>query len=322
MLARGHGGCDGAGGAREPISPASAAKSTVPTIRLVCNLATMAAAAVGAAQPAQRLRFVTYNVRRFTASDGRSTVAEVATALRMLEPTFVCLNEVDLDKRPGALEMVAQELGGYHIQFFGHVQGKAGFDKYGNALLSRYPSVKSTRTHLEGGFESEHNGKPYRIHRGMLAADFAVPLSAVDDSDVLALTVAATHLDHISEAERRTQLSHVVRALGEHEQPGRAIVLLGDLNAMTRSDYSNDEWAAHEKRNADAGWGAPATGAAHHICFSSPQNVTHLKLLNVWTFYHCSPCASGRTVHALCDRQLSASQQFSFCLVPVYRVQC
>ena len=222
----------------------------------------MAATAAVAAGPTagSRLRLVTYNVRRFTAEDGSSTVAEVAASLRALGPSFVCLNEVDLDKRPGALEAVARELGGFHIEFFGHVKGKAGFDKYGNALLSRYPPVGAERTHLDGGFQSEHNGKPYRIHRGLLAVDFAVPLSAADGS-TLPLTVAATHLDHISETERRTQLAHVVRALGEPEQPGGAIVLMGDLNAMTRSDYNSAEWAAHEKRNADAGWEPPAAGA-------------------------------------------------------------
>ena len=53
----------------------------------------------------------------------------------------------------------------------------------------------------------------------------------------------------------------------EQQQPGGGggggggvIVLMGDLNAMTRSDYSAEEWAAHEKRNADAGWEPPATG--------------------------------------------------------------
>jgi endonuclease/exonuclease/phosphatase family metal-dependent hydrolase len=218
----------------------------------------MAATAAVAAQPIERLRFVTYNVRRFTGADGSSTVAEIAAALRRLKPSFVCLNEVDLDKRPGALETVSRELGGFYIEFFGHVKGKAGFDKYGNALLSRYPPARSTRTHLDGGFASEHNGKPYRIHRGMLAAEFA--LTAVD-GNTFPITVAATHLDHISEPERRTQLAHVVRTLGDSEQSGDSTVLMGDLNAMTRSDYTDDEWAAHEKRNADAGWEAPTTGA-------------------------------------------------------------
>ena len=221
------------------------------------------AAIAGGSTGGSRLRLVTYNVRRFTAEDGSSTVAEVAASLRALGPSFVCLNEVDLDKRPGALEAVARELGGFRIEFFGHVKGKAGFEKYGNALLSRYPPVGAERTHLDGGFQSEHNGKPFRIHRGLLAVEFAVPLSAADGTggSTLPLTVAATHLDHISETERRTQLAHVVRALGEPKQSGGAIVLMGDLNAMTRSDYNSAEWAAHEKRNADAGWEPPAAGA-------------------------------------------------------------
>ena len=155
----------------------------------------------------------------------------------------------------------------------------------------------SARTHLDGGFESEHKGKPYRIHRGMVAVDFAVPLSAAADGDTLPLTVAATHLDHISEPERRTQLSHVVRALGEHERPGGAVVLLRDLNAMTRSDYTDAEWAAHEKRNADAGWEAPATGAQHTsscLLQLSSECRAHPKLLDVWAICHCSPYARGR----------------------------
>jgi endonuclease/exonuclease/phosphatase family metal-dependent hydrolase len=244
--------------------PQQSAQTSAAKIRSVRGLVSMAATAAIAAQPVERLRLVTYNVRRFTAEDGTSTVAEVAAALRALGPSFVCLNEVDLDKRPGALETVARELGGFHIEFFGHVKGKDGFDKYGNALLSRYPAVRSERTHLDGGFESQHNGQPYRIHRGLLAVDFAVPLPAASGG-TLPLTVAATHLDHISEPERRTQLAHVVRALGEPEQQqpgggGGVIVLMGDLNAMTRSDYSAEEWAAHEKRNAGAGWEPPATG--------------------------------------------------------------
>ena len=82
----------------------------------------------------------------------------------------------------------------------------------------------------------------------------------------LQLTVAATHLDHISEPERRTQLAHVVRALGDSGQLDGSAVLMGDLNAMTRSDYTEDEWAAHEKRNADLGWEAPTAGA-FDLCF-------------------------------------------------------
>lgn len=217
-------------------------------------MATMAASAAAAAGPPYR--FVTYNVRRFTDDEGGSTVASVAESLHALAPEFVCLNEVDLDKRPEALETVAAQLGGFHIEFFGHVKGKDGFDKYGNALLSRFPPVRSERTPLDGGFMGEHNGQPYRIHRGLLAADFELPTAG---GGTLPLTVAVTHLDHISEPERVTQLNHVVSALGAFSGGGPTI-LMGDLNAMVRSDYTEPEWAAHEQRNADAGWAAPAAG--------------------------------------------------------------
>eukprot|EP01045_Picozoa_sp_COSAG04_P000992 COSAG04_NODE_29_length_36122_cov_73.422619_14_plen_202_part_00 len=96
----------------------------------------------------------------------------------------------------------------------------------------------------------EHNGQPYRIHRGMLAVDFALPGSGAS------LRVAVTHLDHISEAERRVQLEHVVSRL----PPSVTTVVMGDLNALTRSDYTDGEWAALERRNAEAGWDPPAAG--------------------------------------------------------------
>ena len=54
-------------------------------------------------------------------------------------PAFVCLNEVDLAKQPGALETVADALGGMTVSFYGHVADADGVERYGNALLSRWP---------------------------------------------------------------------------------------------------------------------------------------------------------------------------------------
>jgi hypothetical protein len=45
--------------------------------------------------------------------------------LRILNPWLrqtTCFSQVDLAKRPGALEAIAEELGGMHIEFFGHVK--------------------------------------------------------------------------------------------------------------------------------------------------------------------------------------------------------
>ena len=71
----------------------------LPKIRRLTTMAAAAAAAQPAGAAAGQLRFVTYNVRRFTDDDGGSTVARVAASLRALSPSFVCLNEVDLREK-------------------------------------------------------------------------------------------------------------------------------------------------------------------------------------------------------------------------------
>jgi endonuclease/exonuclease/phosphatase family metal-dependent hydrolase len=101
---------------------------------------------------------------------------------------------VDLKKRPEALKDVASALGGMQIEFFGHVKGH-----YGNALLSSYPVRRRHDFALEGGTEVIHQGSTYRIHRGMLVCSLELP----GNED---LSIACTHLDHIKEVERTTQV--------------------------------------------------------------------------------------------------------------------
>ena len=68
-------------------------------------------------------------------------------------PAFVCLNEVDLAKQPGALETVADALGGMTVSFYGHVADADGVERYGNALLSRWPpaALRKVRRQLLHG---------------------------------------------------------------------------------------------------------------------------------------------------------------------------
>jgi len=67
------------------------------------------------------------------------------------------------------------------------------------------------------------------------------------------VTVAITHLDHMSEDQRGVQMSHVLEVLGSRPRA----VLVGDLNALTRSDYSDSAWAVLEDRAASNGWSPP-----------------------------------------------------------------
>ena len=120
------------------------------------------------------LRVVTYNVRRFTAKDGSSTASVIAAALAQLQPSVVCLNEVDISQ-PDVLSTVAQHIGNAtgegpaYVDFFGHVRGK-----YGNAVVSRFPIVKSQHHHLAGGTEALP--KPKLVDRHPFLPTSVIPL--------------------------------------------------------------------------------------------------------------------------------------------------
>mmetsp|Transcript_80364 Transcript_80364/g.152789 ORF Transcript_80364/g.152789 Transcript_80364/m.152789 type:complete len:342 (-) Transcript_80364:81-1106(-) len=211
---------------------------------------------------ASSLRVVTYNVRRFN-KNGISTVNAIADALAELQPTVVALNEVDTSLRPEGLASVAERLGGFSVAFFGHVAGR-----YGNAVLSKYPIRAIRETHLRGGTEfifeagtKKYNGEIakegefHRIARGLLECDIEFPQTSDGASKVL--TVAVTHLDHINEEQRGIQLNHVLEALGPNAS--RAL-LVGDLNALHRSDYMEQEWTALEDRHRANRWTPPTSG--------------------------------------------------------------
>ena len=193
------------------------------------------------------LRVIHLNVHRFanvaagssTSAAGSSTVGAVGAALSALHPDLVTLNEVDVAHMPGCLESVSTALSLPFVEFFGHVRGT-----YGNAILSRYPLSRRKAVHLEGGTEfrfpagtRKFNGEiakeneAHRIVRGLLITDVELP------SGLRPLGVAVTHLDHMDVAQRRTQLRHIVREAGDG-----ALLLMGDLNALTRSDYSDGAW--------------------------------------------------------------------------------
>jgi endonuclease/exonuclease/phosphatase family metal-dependent hydrolase len=194
-------------------------------------------------------RVVHWNVRRCVDLSGTSSYARVLQTLERLQPTLLTLNEVDMRQTPALLEDLSSAVGLPHSSFFGHVRGV-----YGNVLASAVPLSDAVHTHVEGGTEvTTKDGSVHRIARGLLSAS----LSALG----VELRVGVTHLDHMSYEQRRVQMEHVLRTLGASGSRPLAAeqqcLLLGDLNALGRADYSVEEWAAHEAYNAAKGWGAP-----------------------------------------------------------------
>lgn len=94
--------------------------------------------------------------------------------------------------------------------------------------------------------------------------------------------VGVAHLDHVCEKKRLSQLRGVLRALhnpgqipaasararkGKSSPPEQRCsglcelpcVLLGDLNALTRNDYSDDQWARVARVREKSHWEAPVS---------------------------------------------------------------
>jgi len=138
-------------------------------------------------RPRVKLRIVAYNVERFKRFD------TVSATLAKLTPELVALNEV---ADAASVERMAGLLGLPHWHFFGHARNGS----YGNAVLSRRAFNVTAEKHLAGGTVLQEQ----RIVRGLLVADFPG-----------LFRFAVTHLDHVSDLERRAQLESALEALDE-----------------------------------------------------------------------------------------------------------
>ena len=83
--------------------------------------------------------------------------------------------------------------------------------------------------------------------------------------------------------QRSQQMLHVLRAL--EPMTSSSTLLVGDLNALCRSDYSEGEWAAHEAQNAAKGWAVPVDDAAGSGC---------LRELADFGFFDCAAALAHR----------------------------
>ena len=210
-----------------------------------------------AAHSGDVMRLVQYNVRRcIDPASNEPSGARVLASIQRLSPTILTLNEVDTTKCERLLHDLAG-IGLRHQSFFGHVRN----GQYGNALLSTEPLRDVVHTHLDGGsVVRAPSGEKHRIARGLLSASTSV-LGCE-------LRVAVTHLDHMSSEQRREQMHHVLRTLGE-PAASTTQLLVGDLNALRRDDYSEGEWAAHAAHNAAKGWVGPYDDAAGSGCLDA-----------------------------------------------------
>eukprot|EP00768_Dysnectes_brevis_P001421 gnl/Dysnectes_brevis/1360_a1529_3600.p1 GENE.gnl/Dysnectes_brevis/1360_a1529_3600~~gnl/Dysnectes_brevis/1360_a1529_3600.p1 ORF type:complete len:377 (+),score=106.68 gnl/Dysnectes_brevis/1360_a1529_3600:52-1131(+) len=141
---------------------------------------------------------------------------------------------------PGTiLHKVASELGLEHSAFAGTVN-----PDFGNAILSRFPLSSISR------YELPH---PPNMPRQQWSLRVAVSAAVASPEPI---GVICTHLDHVSEQIRHSQcqglMQHAMGLMARYP-----VVLAGDFNALTRRDYSDEQWEDITATRSEAKWEAP-----------------------------------------------------------------
>ena len=102
-----------------------------------------------------------------------------------------------------------------------------------------------------------------------IAADVSCEIQPLREKSNRRLRLSLTHLDRMSE-QRIIQLEHITEILspqrrvssdrsGDEQRSSLGIqdVVIGDMNALTRTDYSDVEWEALEQLHASISWSPP-----------------------------------------------------------------
>jgi endonuclease/exonuclease/phosphatase family metal-dependent hydrolase len=173
------------------------------------------------AGPTRVIRIMTYNVHGCVGVDGRLSPQRIARVIGRYAPDIVALQEVDMGrKRSGEVDqahLIAKELEmNYH--FYPSVQVEE--QKYGNAILSRYP------------LELVQVGRLPGLDKIKLEPRGA--MRVVVDIGGIRLQIINTHLAFYI-PESRIQARHLVSQWINHPDCCAPTILCGDLNNTPQS---------------------------------------------------------------------------------------
>lgn len=171
------------------------------------------------------VRVLTYNIHHAEGVDGKLDLERIAGVIRSVEPDFVALQEVDrMATRSKSVDQPEElaRMTKMHVVFGDNIPLQGG--QYGNAMLSRFPVLRSKNHALPNIDAGEQ--------RGVLEVDVALP--GMPGKDASRLLVLATHFDHRKDdRERIASARRVNELLSVH--PERPALLLGDLNDVPDS---------------------------------------------------------------------------------------
>lgn len=167
-----------------------------------------------------RFSIMTYNVHSCIGRDGKASPDRIADIIALYEADIICLQEVDSGlQRSGKTDQAREIANRLNMTFHFHPSLRVAEGEYGNAVLSRYPSVSvraSVLPMLPDRTKSEQRGALWvRTRIGKLTVN-----------------ILTTHLG-LSARERKAQAKVLLGgewlANAECHHP---VILCGDLNTV------------------------------------------------------------------------------------------
>lgn len=171
-------------------------------------------------QSPQTLRVLTYNIHHGEAMDELFDYERLAKVINDLSPDLVALQEVDEGtERASGVDQAALlgKLCNMHYAFGQAMPYQGG--RYGEAILSRFPILKTTVHPL-----------PYRPEREPRAAIEVW----IEPEGIGPLRFVGTHLCHQDDEVRTHQTTRLAQVLGS--EGGPPVILAGDFNARPGSN--------------------------------------------------------------------------------------
>lgn len=163
------------------------------------------------------IRVLSYNIKHGQGVDGNVDLARLAQVIKSVNPDIVALQEVDSGtKRTDQVDQpaVLGELTGMKVMFGDNIDFEGG--RYGNAVLSRLPIVRTQNHRLPSFYDGEQ--------RGLFEIEVKPPGS---NSSFLFF---ATHLDYRPKDHERVASASLINELVA-SRGDIAALLVGDLNS-------------------------------------------------------------------------------------------
>ena len=158
---------------------------------------------------------------------------------RQPPPDILCLEEATKHRIPA----LAKALGGYHF-----------ITRDNTAILSRLPMEAAGPGHWNGSGPQKSKKETRSECRVRHSAARIKPPNGDAEIEVVCL-----HLDHVSETTRLAQLRQLNEYLASvaDKPPVERRIFCGDFNALTKSDYSNEEWKDIFDVRSSNSWESP-----------------------------------------------------------------